>query len=191
MYKRLRDIHLVLGLFALPFALVYGLSAAQMAHPSVLHARTETRVWNAVLPAGQAAQTPEAALHALELQEHVGGELKKVSHAGDLLVLHVERPGTAYEVELRAGRYAKISEKRGNTLQLMNRLHHAAGVGGTRPASRLWGWLVVLVSLALLGLGVTGIWMWLSRKSERRAGLVFLVTSTAYALGLLLAIRFA
>jgi len=46
-----------------------------------------------------------------------------------------------------------------------------------------------LVSLAILGLGVTGIWMWWLRKQERKWGLLLLAANLLYAITLLAMMR--
>ncbi len=190
MYRTVRDIHLLLGLFAWPFALLYAISALQMAHPEALHANSADSTSHLQLTAAARA-TPDAARDFLRSHGDVRGTLTKSEKMADTLVLQLERPGTTYDVTVRADGETTIVEHHGNTLRLLNRLHHAASVWSDFGASNVWGALVIMVSLALLGLGVTGIWLWFLRKVERRAGLVFLGVSVLYAGGLLLLIRLA
>lgn len=190
-YVLLRKLHLALGLFVLPFALLYAVSAFEMAHRFVIRTSETKRSFEVTLEPSRRASTPEGALAALEVAASVRGEIKSASREAGVLVLEIARPGTYYEVRLREGRYASVTEHRSDTLGFLNRMHHAAGLWSPLPEKVLWGALVLVVSAALLLLGITGLLLWLARKAERRAGLLFLATSLAFCVGLLLLIRFA
>ena len=73
---------------------------------------------------------------------------------------------------------------------MLNRLHHAGGLWPDYLPLRLWGVFVAIVSLGILGLGATGIWMWWLRRQERKWGLVLLTANVAFSVGILLMIRF-
>jgi len=55
---------------------------------------------------------------------------------------------------------------------MLNRLHHAAGLWHDYLPLKLWAVLCGLVSIATIGLGVTGLCMWWARKQERKWGIV-------------------
>ena len=72
---------------------------------------------------------------------------------------------------------------------MLNRLHHAAGVAHDVTSLNVWGALVAMVSLALLLVGATGVWMWFLRRTERTVGLVLLAMNLAFAVTLIVLIR--
>ena len=74
---------------------------------------------------------------------------------------------------------------------MLNRLHHAAGLRHEYIPQQLWGILAAFVSVATLGLGVTGIWMWWLRKQERKWGIILLTANLLYAVTLLVMMRAA
>jgi hypothetical protein len=52
-----------------------------------------------------------------------------------------------------------------------------------------WAYAAVLVSLALLTLGTTGIYLWFRNHSERWIGGALVVVEVAIALGLIVSMR--
>jgi hypothetical protein len=74
---------------------------------------------------------------------------------------------------------------------MLNRLHHAAGLWPEHLPLRAWGLLVALVSLAILGLGTTGIWMWWLRREERKWGLVLIAANLTFSVFVLWTLRVA
>ncbi|HEX7479272.1 MAG TPA: PepSY-associated TM helix domain-containing protein [Polyangiales bacterium] len=188
MYQALRKLHSWSGLAVLPFVLVYAFSAARMAHPELLAERIDTRTFQAELRADPS--DPQAVLRELRERHVVRGELKGVRRSGRTLTLHVVRPGTEYDIEVTAGTsVASVREHFGGVVRMLDRLHHAAGLWHGFAPTNVWGACVVLASLALIVLALSGAWLWLQRLRERRLGLLFLTTSLVYALTLLVLIR--
>jgi len=52
-----------------------------------------------------------------------------------------------------------------------------------------WGWALALVSIMLLALGGTGVYMWFKLHTERAIGAVLLALNLMVSLGLLVALR--
>ena len=106
--------------------------------------------------------------------------------------LRILVPATVHEIRYDAatGR-THIRTSVSGTMGMLNRLHHAAGLRHSYVPFELWGILVALVSLATLGLGATGIWMWWLRKQERTWGIILLSANLAFAVTILTMLRAA
>ncbi len=72
---------------------------------------------------------------------------------------------------------------------MLNRLHHWAGFWREPMSMKLWAVAVAAVSAALVLLGASGIYMWFTRRSERRIGIALLGINLAFALTLLTLLR--
>ncbi|MEO8128387.1 MAG: hypothetical protein ABJF23_26780 [Bryobacteraceae bacterium] len=189
-YPSLRTIHLLCGVFAAPALLLYGISAVQMAHNK----------WFTMKPSVTEIQLPmrpgltDGRQMAQEVMGGRGirGDITSVRKTPAGLEARVTVPGTVHEIRYESvtGQVAVKTSVAG-FMGMLNRLHHAAGLSHEYVPLRLWGVLAALVSLAILGLGATGIWMWWLRKQERRWGLILLTANLMYALTLLVMMRAA
>ena len=74
---------------------------------------------------------------------------------------------------------------------MLNRLHHWAGFWHEPTSMKAWAIAVAIVSLGLLLVGATGIYMWFTRRPERRIGIVLLAANVAFAVTLLALLRSA
>jgi hypothetical protein len=77
----------------------------------------------------------------------------------------------------------------GGFMGMLNRLHHAAGLWHEYAPLKVWAVLVGLVSLATLGMAVTGLWMWWLRKQERRWVLILLGANLIFSIVVLALLR--
>lgn len=189
-YRTLRDLHLAIGAFCAPFLLVYAVSAVQMAHPRLTFPESRERTWETTLAPGE--RDPSAVREALRARHYVRGELLSQRAQDGVLHLAVARPGRRYAIELETATGAvRVRETVSTPAFLLNRLHHARGLWNREPVANAWGAAVVVVSLGLLLLTLSGVWLWLERPKERRVGLAVLGTSTLFALALVVAIRLA
>lgn len=181
-YRVLRNLHLIFGVTALPFLLMYAVSAVQMAHNKWFDTKPAVSVGApAVIGAGLADAA--AVVDRLQLRGDVRGKLPK---------FRVVLPGTVHDVTyVSETGVATINTSRARFLGVLNRLHHAAGLWPAYLPLRLWGFAIGLVSVATLGLAITGIVMWWQRKQDRVIGLVLLGGNLVFALGVLIGIRMA
>lgn len=188
MYPTIRNLHLIFGLLSLPFLIMYAVSAVQMAHgrlfrivPSV----SERRV--SMQPGYENARVLARDLmnaHGLK------GELNNVQSKPSGMTMRIVVPATVHDVSYdKATGTTNIKTSVSGVLGMLNRLHHAAGLWPEYRPLKLWGVAVGLVSLALMGLGATGIYMWWKRKQERKAGIILIASNIAYCLILLWLIR--
>lgn len=189
MYRLLRDLHLIAGLFSAVFLLAYGLSAAQMAYPIYRPRPTET---------ARSIEIPREIEWARPLarwlmDEHdLRGDLAEVETGTASLSLTIVRPGTVHRVvyDPATGR-ARVTTGVLNAVGMLNRIHHVGGVWHEYWAINAWGWFLLAVSVALLLLAVTGVIMWFQRHRERRVGTVLLAAGLCWGLTLLVLVRLA
>ncbi len=191
MYRWLRNTHLVAGLLAVPFLLMYGLSAVQMSHGgwfSLKPTVTETTVTVASSPVNDG----RALARILMDQDHVRGEIRQVKATDTGFHLQIEHPGTVYRVDYSSQtRQAVIQTSVAPFMGMLNRIHHLAGIQSASLVMDVWGGWVVAVSLCLFLLGLTGIYMWFCLYKERVIGSILLAVSLGYSLTLILLIRIA
>lgn len=189
-YKTLRTIHLLCGVFAVPALLMYGISAVQMAHSKWFSMQPVITERDIAMPPGYSGGRQLAS--DLMAQQNIRGEIAAVQPTPAGFDLRIQVPATVHEIryDAQTGR-THIRTSRSGTMGLLNRLHHAAGLRHSYLPLELWGILVALVSLATLGLGATGIWMWWLRKQERTWGLILLSANLAFAVTVLTMLRAA
>lgn len=186
MYAKIRTIHLLLGLFALPFLLMYGVSAVQMAHSRWFDMKPRVETRELQLQPGYTEARPVA--RELTVKQGLRGELRDIKGLRMRLVM----PGTVHEIDYAsASGVAKVKTSVGGFMVMLNRLHHAAGFWHELPLLKAWAAAVALVSLALLGIGITGLYMWFVRRQERVIGVVLLGLNLAFAITVLTLLRVA
>src|SRR5689334_12415710 len=103
MYAKIRTIHLLLGLSTLPFLLMYGISAVQMAHSSWFNLKPRVETRDLQIPPGYI----EARSIARELVAKYGlrGELRDIKGLRMRLVI----PGTVHDIDYsKASGVAKV-----------------------------------------------------------------------------------
>ena len=191
MYRWFRNTHLVAGLLVLPFLLMYGLSAVQMSHGgwfSLKPTVTETTVTVASSPVNDGRELARILMD----QEHLSGELRQVRATDSGFHVQIEHPGTIYNVEYSSKTdQAVIRTSVAPFMGMLNRIHHVAGLHNASVVMDVWGGWVVIVSLCLFLLGLTGIYMWFRLYKERVIGTILLAVSLSFSLTLMLLIRFA
>ena len=189
MYQWLRNTHLVAGLLALPFLLMYGLTAVQMSHAGWFSLKpmvTETTVTVAASPINDG----RALARVLMDQNGLRGEIRQVRATDSGFHLQIEHPGTVYRVEYSSQTHqAVIRTSVAPFMGMLNRIHHLAGFRNASFVMDVWGGWVVAVSICLFVLGLTGIYMWFRTYKERVVGSILLAVSLGYSLTLILLIR--
>ncbi len=190
MYRWIRNTHLLLGLSICLFLLMYGLSALQMAHPAWFDLKPAVTRENLVLTrdAGSARSVAEQLRHAHGLR----GDVTEVKATPGGFRFRIVRPGENVLVEYARASGAVILER--NALGLMaflNRFHQSAGVRHTYAWLNVWGVLSALVSIALILISLTGIYMWFKWKQERVIGAILMAACLVFSLTLMVLLRTA
>jgi hypothetical protein len=190
MYKFIRNTHLLIGVFSFLFLLMYGVSAVQMAHNRWFNNRPAVTETEFKLDPG----ADDARVVARQLMDGHGvkGELLQVRKAEGGLSFRIQRPGTVYEVSYApASGAAKVKTNVANLMGMLNRIHHVGGLWHEFTLTNVWGYFVGLVSVALIVLALTGIYLWFKIHSERLVGGILLALSLGYSVTLMVLIRTA
>lgn len=185
MYKLIRNIHLLLGASAVLFILVYAVSAVQMAHQYAI--RPQISDEDLALAPGLEARP----LAQMLMDEHgYRGDLNNVKTENGRLKLTILRPGTNYAVDYdpASGR-ARVERRELPLMGLLNRLHHLNGFEHTSRGMNAWGWILAWISVTLLLLGASGLYMWFRLYKERLIGSVLLALNLVVSIVLLIMLR--
>jgi len=184
-YKFLRHLHLVLGLLLFWVIMMYAVSAVQMAHKiRIVPVVTESDVM--AMP----ALGPRPLADELMEKNGLSGEMGEVTPIPGGYRFAVNRAGgdTKVSYERKTGKTHLRASDTG-FWGVLNRLHHFHGLHNQTGVRNLWGWTVLLASLALFVLGGTGIFMWFRLHKERTIGLVLLSANVVVSVVLLIALR--
>jgi hypothetical protein len=185
MHRWIRNTHLIVGLSSALFVVLYAVSAAQMAHRWTL--TREVAEEDTTLPAGLGAR-PLAAM--LMEQRGYNGELSKPQTIPSGLRVTITRPGVQYIVSYTpASGQTHIRREIRGFLAMLNRLHHQNGLHHEDQTLNAWGWALALVSVGLIVLGASGVYLWFRIHTERRVGIALLATNLVVSAGLLVALR--
>ena len=203
-YLVTRDLHLYFGLFLSPFILLFSISVFYLVHglaqrpapgPSDI-ARTVT---NVTVPPGIAGMQGRARVDALRPvldQLGVQGEIDFVRHVASerRLIVPVRLPDFDTTVTLNYDqRTATVISRRQSFGDAMVYLHkmpgpHNVDVRGNSWPMRAWRGLADATAYLLLVLTLSGIYLWVALKAERRVGLVLILAGGVTFGGLVYAI---
>ena len=190
MYLTLRNTHLFLGLATFLFLVMYGLSSVQMAHSTWFHTTPRVTEMHLAIPR-EAAGDPQAVAEELR-RDGLRGELQDVRRTDAGYRMNVVRPGTVYQIEIQSvSGQAKIRVNTSGFMGMLNRIHHVAGTWHGYWLTNIWGVFVGLVSVVLIVIGATGIYLWFMIHSERVIGAILLAINLGVCVGLLALIRMA
>ena len=191
MYTTVRNIHLALASMSLPFLLMYGLSAVQMSHPAWFRTQPAVHERELLLPPGE-IDARAIARRVMERERSVRGEVNSIQPNATGVALRIVIPGTVHEVRYdRESGATRLKTSTAGTIGMLNRLHHAAGLWHEPVSMKFWGAAVAIVSVVLLLIGATGIYMWFTGRAERRVGLVLVGANVLVAVVMLTLMRFA
>ncbi len=190
MYRFVKNTHLILGVASFFFLLMYSISAVQMSHDNWFSMKPAVTRASVSLPPG-IPEEPHAI--ALALSEHgVRGAIGNATGTGTGFKFEVTRPGTLFDIEyVRATREARIQTRSGGLMIMLNRIHHLSGMSHGYGPTDAWGIFVAAVSVMLILIGATGIYLWFSIRKERLIGLLLLAINLGICVTLLILIRTA
>jgi hypothetical protein len=174
MHRILRTIHLLTALFSMPFLLVYAIGAVEFAHRKWLP-RSER-------PTGETRKLASGITDARILARQWRGELESVENSPGVLKFRITTAlGRSSDVTYSiATGDTTVKTSANSFLKTLAFIHASHGI---------WAFTAALVSLALLTLGITGLYLWFRNHSLRRIGVVALVVGVTIALGLVLWMR--
>jgi hypothetical protein len=188
-YPKIRSLHLCAGLFGLAFLLMYGASALQMAHRRWFPVQEHVTQYSVALPPG--LTDARAAARQLMQQNSLRGELAGVQAEGRALRFRIMRPGTVCEIEYSAQTgEAKIRLSDSGLPGTLNRIHQTKGLWHEWRLLNAWAAAVGMVSLGLLTLGGTGLYLWFKIHRQRWIGAVMLAFGLSVAGSLIVWMRY-
>jgi len=189
MYKIVRNIHLLLASFSLPFLIMYGVSAVQMSHSTWFQMKPAVHERELPITAGL-TDARAIAREIMDRDRAVKGEVSNVQPNDGGVVLRIVLPGTVREVRYeRASGVARVKTSVAGVMGMLNRLHHWAGFWHEPVSMKVWAFTVAIASAALVLLGASGIYMWFTRRSERRIGIALLGINLVFAITVLTLLR--
>lgn len=169
---------------------MYGVSAVQMAHPKWFN--TKPAITESTIPMSSGYVDGRALALSIMASRNIRGEITSVKQGPAGFDIRIAVPGTVHEMRYeRNSGSTRLRTSVTGFMGMLNRLHHAAGLWHDYMPLKLWAALCGVVSIATIGLGITGIWMWWMRRQERRWGLVLLTANVAFALTVLVLLRAA
>lgn len=175
-YQATRALHLYLGLFISPFLLLYAISTLFLNH-SVRPSPVDSQPQKVSLQVGEDIE-PEALVSSVLAQLELSGEVSggRVIR-NNRTTLRIVRPGSIkiIKVDVKA-KEATVVERSTGLLGAINYLHFNPGLHRTPNWSitKFWGWIADATVYLTLFLTVSGIYLWLLMKAERKAGLIAL-----------------
>ncbi len=104
----------------------------------------------------------------------------------------IVRPGENVRVEY--SRESGVADLERNALGFMaflNRFHQAAGVHHSYAWLNVWAVLTAVVSIALILISLTGIYLWFKMKQERVTGAILMTICLLFSLTLIVLLRVA
>lgn len=203
-YVVTRDLHLYAGLFLSPFVLVFAVSVFYLVHgstgrlPQEPSKRVVTDLPVSTELEGLTGREQVAALRPVLSGLGVEGEvsfIRKIAKEHRLIV-PVLIPGRETTVDLNLERRAAaVSVRYTGVADALVHLHkmpgpHNVNVRGNSAYMQVWRWLADVASYGLLFLTLSGIYLWIALRAERRVGLALLSLGGLSFFGLIYAVTF-
>lgn len=195
-YRWTRNLHLYFGLFVSPFVLLFAASVFFLnhAHSPAPQGTPEAPTVHAIqVPRGiEKAEGTERLQLVSDVLSQIGvvGEIQFVRSIPDegRIVVPVMKPGveTTVDLNLVEGK-AEITERHTGRWGVLSYLHrspgpHNASIRGNWFWTRVWRWLADGTVYLTLFLSLSGIYLWVALRAERRVGLA-LITVGALSFG--------
>ena len=199
-YLFTRDLHLYVGLFLSPYILVFSVSVFYLVHgfaqrpaPHATEAlRTAT---NVSVPPGVARMTGRARVDALRpVLEQLGvhGEVDFVRHVASehRLIVPVRLPDrdtiVNLDYEQQTATVTTRHQSLGDALVYLHKMPgpHNVDVRGNSRLMRAWSVAADATAYLFLFITVSGLYLWVTLRAERRVGLLLIVAGAATFWGL-------
>jgi hypothetical protein len=199
-YQVTRDLHLYLGLFISPFVLVFSVSVIFLAYSWIPGAAgdgdlSRSSASHLMLAPNLNELSGRALVDAIRpTMDQIGviGEIEFIRNVPKehRLLVPVTVPGrqTLVNIDLQNGT-AEITRHTTGIWDAMVVLHKSPGphLGAIRMnwfMFRAWRWLADSTAYALLFISVSGIYLWVVLRAERRIGLVLIVVGACSFFGI-------
>jgi hypothetical protein len=199
-YLITRDLHLYVGLFLSPFILVFSASVFYLVHslaqrPAPDPAEPSRTATNLSLPPDVARMTGRIRVDALRpVLEQLGvrGEIDFVRHAASehRLIVPVRLPDrdtiVSLDYEQRTATVTTRRQSFGDALVYLHRMPgpHNADVRGNSRLMHAWRVVADATAWLLLFITLSGIYLWVALRAERRTGLLLFLAGAVTFWGL-------
>ena len=203
-YLLTRDLHGYVGLFLSPFVLVFSASVFYLVHgfaqrPAPRPSDSSRTVNDLAVPPGLASLQGRARVDALRpilAQAGVSGEVDFVRHLPDehRLIVPVRLPDrdtvVSLDYEQRTATISPRDHSFGDAVVYLHKMPgpHNADVRGNSPLMRWWRGFADATAYLTLFVTLSGLYLWMALKAERRVGLVVLLAGAITFWGLVYAI---
>jgi hypothetical protein len=174
LYQNLRALHLSTALFSAVFLLAYAIGAVEFAHRKWFdHPEQSTEETRRLAPG-----ITDARILAREWR----GELESIEKSPGVLKFRVVASlGTTHAVT--------YSIATGDTTIKTTTISFLTTLAWIHRSHGIWAFVAAFVSLGLLTLGATGIYLWFRNRSERWIGAILMVFGAGITLGLIISMR--
>lgn len=200
LYLITRDLHLYVGLFLSPFVLVFSVSVFYLVHGLAHRAAPDASdasrtVENVTVPLEIARMQGRARVDALRpvlAQLGVRGEIDFVRHVAsqNRLIIPVRLPDrdtiVSLDYQQRTAIVTSRSQSIGDALVYLHKMpgpHNVDVRGNSRPM-RAWSVLADATAYLLLFITISGIYLWVALRAERRVGLLLILAGASTFWGL-------
>lgn len=203
-YLVTRDLHLYVGLFLSPFVLVFAVSVFYLVHglalrPSPGPSDPSRTVDNIDITPDVARLQGHARVDALRPvleQLDVQGEIDFVRHVANehRLIVPVRLPDrdtiVTIDYDQRTANVASRNHPMGEAFVYLHKMPgpHNTDVRGNSWLIRAWGILADATAYLLLFITVSGIYLWVALRAERRVGFLLLLAGAVTFWGLVYAV---
>ena len=189
MRKWILRLHLYGGLLCAPYLIIFGFSSLHFNHHfSFVTAAPNSREWQESLkiePDQDNDAMAKSVRDSLGLAGWTMPWKTKRGPAGDLQ-FDIERPGKSYTVHtLVSENKVRVEERRKGFWQVVNSLHALRELPNA-PFVSFWGVYTEICTWFVLFAAVTGVYLWVNSRRERRIGLLAFLVSVAASLALML-----
>jgi len=175
----MRGLHLYMGLFISPFLVIFALSAILLNHGWRAPGATAATHYQVAIALPESLKGLERAKEVLR-QANLVGEVDFFQDTAEGFRIFVSRPTRKITISANlSAKTADVQQRPATLAESLVYLHkypgpHNANIRGNWLFTRLWGVLADGTVYLLLFVLVAGLYLWLTLKSERTAGLVFL-----------------
>ena len=172
MFRLMRNVHLALGVAFFLVALLFAVSSLVFIYRPWFPSGQERSSVDLQLQSGADARTVG---YELMRSHGLRGELRNVRSQDGQILFMIWRPGTQVDVSYSpASGNTKVATRRFNVYETLVQLHTNHGFWHDFFPANLWALLSLLVSIGLLVLGASGIYLWYKHPQERKVGTVLL-----------------
>ncbi|MFC1719418.1 PepSY-associated TM helix domain-containing protein [Candidatus Poribacteria bacterium] len=187
LYRWISKLHVYFGLFISPFVVLFAVSAIMFNHtwggvdssPKAEFQETSFETVSIEVP--ENVERLEVARDIMR-QVDVSGEIEFLSHEPQRkrFTIPVMKPRERITIKVDLEKKtAEIERRRTGFWNSLLYLHkspgpHLAGFRGNWFFTKFWMWLADVTVYLFLALSISGIYMWILLKSERKTGLILL-----------------